>query len=410
MGAGRRLASLARFDALVLTSLVWFLAKYLRYSFPPLFGTLQGTYGVSNTVVGTAFTGLMLAYAAMQFPSGAVADRLGDVRVITAGAVVAAAGALSLTVSLPFAALVGGMVLVGLGTGAHKTVAVGLLSRAYPSRTGRALGAYDTFGAFGGIVAPAAVVALSATYGWRVAFTLGGVAGLVVAAAFVSRVPRRLPDSTGGQSDDGDDGAAGFRRYLTLFVDRRFTAFVAVAVLFSFAYNGVVAFLPLYLSDRAGLTPEFAGLLYSGLFAVSLVQPITGDLSDRVGTLPVIGATLALATIGLGGVLLLSAPLALAAAVLVFGIGGHGFRPVRGAYLVSVIPGDATGGTLGIVRTILMGIGAIAPAVVGFLSDRADFGVAFGLLVAALVASVALTGALAVGREAQATDGEARAE
>ena len=409
MAVRRRLASLGRFDALVLTSLVWFLAKYLRYSFPPLFGTLQDTYGVSNTVVGTAFTGLMLAYAAMQFPSGALADRLGDVRVITAGAVLAAAGALSLVVSLPFAALVGGMVLVGLGTGAHKTVAVGLLSRAYPARTGRALGVYDTLGAFGGIVAPAAVVALSTTYGWRTAFLLGGIAGIAVAAAFASRVPRRLPDSTAVRSDDGADGAAGFRRYLALFADRRFTAFVAVTVLFSFAYNGVVAFLPLYLSEEAGLTSEFAGLLYSGLFAVSLVQPITGDLSDRIGRLPVIGATLALAAVGLGAVLLASAPLALAAAVLVFGAGSHGFRPVRGSYLVSIIPGDATGGTLGIVRTLLMGVGAVAPAVVGFLSDRADFRVAFGLLVAALVASVVLTGALALDRGGRSAETEAGA-
>jgi MFS family permease len=402
------LGRLREFDALVLTSLIWFLAKYLRYSFPPLFGTLQETYGVSNTVVGSAFTGLMLTYAAMQFPSGALADRLGGVKVITAGAVVAAAGALSMLVSLPFAALVGGMLLVGLGTGAHKTVAVGLLSRAYPARTGRALGVMDTFGSFGGVAAPAAVVALSAAVGWRSVFLLGGVVGLLLAAGFAYRVPKRLPDSTSGRSDEGGrDGERGVRRYLTLFADRRFSTFVAVSVLFSFTYNGVVAFLPLYLTDAAGVSQGFASLLYSGLFVVSLVQPITGDISDRTGKLTVIGATLALATAGLGGLLLASAPLALGAAVLVFGVGGHGFRPVRGSYLVSVIPGDATGGTLGIVRTLLMGVGAVAPAVVGFLSDRTDFRVAFGLLVAALVAAVVLTGALAIDRGGRAGEAEA---
>ena len=75
----------ARFDALVVTALVWFLGKFLRYAFPPLFETIGTTYGVSRTVLGTAFTGLMLVYAAMQFPSGLLADRLGAVRVITAG-------------------------------------------------------------------------------------------------------------------------------------------------------------------------------------------------------------------------------------------------------------------------------------------------------------------------------------
>jgi fucose permease len=50
-------------------------------------------YGVSNTQLGLVFAGLMLGYAAMQFPSGALADRLGTVAAVTGGAVVAAAGA-----------------------------------------------------------------------------------------------------------------------------------------------------------------------------------------------------------------------------------------------------------------------------------------------------------------------------
>ena len=33
------LRRLGRFDALLLTSLIWFLAKFVRYAFPPLFVT-----------------------------------------------------------------------------------------------------------------------------------------------------------------------------------------------------------------------------------------------------------------------------------------------------------------------------------------------------------------------------------
>ncbi|MFC6730779.1 MFS transporter, partial [Natronoarchaeum mannanilyticum] len=152
------LRRLGRFDVLVLTSLLWFLAKFLRYAFPPLFGSLQTVYGVSNATLGTAFTGFMLAYAAMQFPAGLLADRFGSVRVITAGALVAIGAALVVVVDSPFAVLVLAMVVMGAGTGVHKTVAVELLSRTYPARTGRALGIFDTFGTFGGVVAPAGVV------------------------------------------------------------------------------------------------------------------------------------------------------------------------------------------------------------------------------------------------------------
>jgi len=92
----------------------------------------------------------MAVYALLQFPSGAIADRVGAVRVIALGAVVAGVGSLALLFDTPFAVLAGAMLVIGAGTGAHKTVAIRLLSRVYPVRTGRALGAHDTVGALGG--------------------------------------------------------------------------------------------------------------------------------------------------------------------------------------------------------------------------------------------------------------------
>jgi MFS family permease len=394
-GLRERVRGLAAFDALVLASLIWFLAKFLRYAFPPLFPTFQTEFGVSNSLLGTAFTVMMTVYALMQFPSGALADRLGAVKVVVAGAVVAALGALALVVPLPFLALVGAMLLVGLGTGAHKTVAVRLLSRTYPARTGRALGVLDTFGAFGGVVAPAAVVAVTARADWHALFLLAGVAGVVLATVFALRAPRRVPPPSDA---DGEAGGTDPRAYLSLFRDRRFTAFVAVTLCFSFAYNGAVAFLPLYLTDRAELPQATASLLYSSLFVVSLVQLVTGDLSDRVGRLPVIGATLGLAAVGLIALLVLgvSGPLALGVAVVALGLGSHGFRPVRGAYLAAVIPESVAGGGLGVVRTLLMGAGAIAPAIVGVVSDFVGFGAAFALLAVAMTAAALLTGVVAI--------------
>jgi MFS family permease len=406
---GERVRGLVEFDALLLTAALWFLAKFLRYAFPPLFPTFGTEFAVSNTLLGTAFTVMMTVYAAMQFPAGALADRLGAVTVVVAGAGVAAAGALALVVSLPFAALVGGMVLVGLGTGAHKTVAVRLLSRTYPAQTGRALGVLDTFGAFGGVVAPAAVVAVTARADWHALFLLG-LAGLLLAAAFAVRAPRRVPPPTAASETE-----TALRAYLRLFADGRFSAFVGVTLCFSFAYNGVVAFLPLYLTEQAGLSGTAASLLYSVLFLVSLVQLVTGDLSDRVGRLPVIGVTLGLAAVAsvalvaagadanaVGEPVVLAVDtgavrfgvdrslLSLGTIVVVLGLGSHGFRPVRGAYLSAVIPESVAGGGLGVVRTLLMGAGAVAPAVVGVVSDRRGFTAAFTLLAASMTLAVLL--------------------
>ncbi|MDQ2049030.1 MFS transporter [Natronolimnohabitans sp. A-GB9] len=389
---------LTHYDVLVVTAAIWFLAKFLRYAFPPLFDSFQMSYGVSNAVLGTAYTGFMLVYALMQFPSGVLADRFGSVGVITAGAVVAGVAALALLVESPFFVLVVAMLVIGAGTGAHKTVAVRLLSHAYPSRTGRALGVFDTFGTFGGVVAPAAIVAVTGVSyalgaSWRVIFLVAGLVGLSLAVAFRLRVPKRVPSATEGDAATSAASAIDLGQYTTLFRDWRFSVFALLTVLFSFTYNGFVAFAPLYLTQEAGLTDAAAGLLYSALFLASLVQLATGDLSDRVGRLPLIVGTLGLASVALIVFIVLTGvvgPVVLGAALIAVGIGSHGFRPVRGAYLMSAIPDEVAGGGLGVVRTLLMGAGAVAPAIVGVVSDVAGFQPAFGLLAASITAATVL--------------------
>jgi MFS family permease len=391
-----RLRGLGRFDAIVLTSGLWFLGKFVRFSVPPLFGRIAGVYQISATGLGSAFSGLLLVYAVLQFPSGLLADRFSSVTVVGTGAALAALGALALAVDAPLAVFIAAMVVIGAGTGTLKTVSVRLLSRAYPAQTGRALGVFDTFGALGGVAAPAAVVAFAGLpgvvgAGWRTTFLLAGIVGLATTAAFVSRVPARLPDASGGA--DGDGGVP-VREYAAMFRDWRFSAFVLAAILFAFAYNAVTAFLPLYLTREAGVGSATASLIFSALFAVSLVQLVTGEVSDRIGTLPVIVAMLVVASLGLASIVLLTGvagPLGLGVAAVCLGLGSHGYRPVRGAYLMSTIPSPVAGGSLGAVRTLLMAAGASSPAIVGLVSETVGFQPAFWLLTAALAVATALS-------------------
>jgi MFS family permease len=415
------LRRLRTYDVVVLTALLWFLGKFVRYAFPPLFGPLQVGYDVSNTAVGTAFTGFMLVYALMQFPSGAIADRVGPVPVIALGAGVAGVGSLALAVDAPFVALAGLMLVIGAGTGAHKTVAVRLLARTYPDRTGRVLGGHDTLGALGGVAAPAAVVlvltpppVLDALFAplsgadWRGLFVATGITALAAAAAFAVRVPARLSASAVAPTDADGDADPGVDAYLVAFRDPRLAAFVFVTVAFSFAYNGAVAFFPLYLSAVAGLSTSTASLIYAALFAATFVQLVSGDLSDRLGRLPVMAAALALASVALAVVVALGsdgsaltgryAPITLGALVVAFGLGSHGFRPVRGAFLVETLPDRLAGGGLGVVRTLLMGAGAFAPAVVGAIADRVGFRPAFAVLAGSLALAALVAAGLWVTR------------
>ncbi|WP_248516519.1 MFS transporter [Salinarchaeum laminariae] len=411
--------TIGRYDALLLASLLWFLAKLLRYAFPPLLETLGAEYDVSTAALGSAFTAFMLVYAAVQFPSGVLADRIGPVRVLVAGALIAAVGAFAVVVSGPFLALVGAMIFLGLGTGAHKTVAIGLLTRVYPARSGRALGVHDTFGTFGGVLAPAIVAMLlaSSVGDWRALFLVGGGVAVLLAGATAVRVPRHLhgadsaagdpsddhpSDGTSTEPADGTAHGPGLAAYAAPFRDPGVAGFVALTLCFSFAYSGVVAFLPLYLARVAGASTTTASLLYGLLFAVSVVQLGTGELSDRVGRLSVILATIGLATVALVALVLVpdvgpeiaGVPMGTAVVVAAFGIGSHGFRPVRAAHLESILPEALAGGGLGAVRTALMGAAAVSPAVVGIVADSASFRAAFALLLVALAAALVLAASL----------------
>jgi MFS family permease len=385
---------LAALDVLALTAGLWFLSKFLRYALPPLFPTLREVYTVSNTQIGLMFTGLMVGYAAMQFPSGALADRVGTVAVITGGAVVAAAGAAMLFLSPTFLVLVAAVVLIGIGTGSHKTVAITLLSTVYADRTGGALGVMDTVGESAGVVAPALVaVVLAAAVDWRLLFVGGAVAALALGLSLYRRIDAPRVEAANGDGDGTPDDA-GLREYLGVFRAPRFAVFAALTVLVGFVINGVVSFLPLYLTE-AGLSAGRASLLYSGYFVASAVQPFTGDVADRLGSLRVTTALLVVASGSLVGLILGSGTLALGAAVLGLGLGLHGFRPVRDAYLMDIIPDDVAGGTLGVVRTTMVGMGAAAPAAVGYVSDAASFRTAFlglaGLGTLSVVAAVGLS-------------------
>ncbi len=284
---GRVSTSFDTFDVLIITALIWFLGKFIRYVFPALFESLQGTYTVSTTVLGWTFSAFLVAYAVVQFPCGVLSDAFGTVWVISGGVLLASLTAMVLLFEVPFILFVVIMVVLRIGTGVHKTCAVQLLTSVYSSHRGRALGVFDTFGTFGGVIAPVAIVVAASVPGpfpgWRVLLFFTGSLGLLFAFSFIARVPRKLETTTSSVSGDGptlernSTSSTTWRSYVRLFDDEKFTIFLTSCVFFSFTYNGIVAFLPLYLIDEAGVSPTSAGILYSVLFVAGLAQSGQGN-------------------------------------------------------------------------------------------------------------------------------------
>lgn len=388
------------YELFLLTAGLWFLGKFVRYAFPPLFDELQGVYGVSSTETGIAYSAFFVLYAIMQFPSGALADRFGSVRVITTGAIVAGGGALWFLVTPPFAILAVAMAIIGAGTGAHKTVSIRLLSNVYPDHLGRALGVFDTIGTMGGVVAPLLIAAILAfgLGGWQGFFGATGGLFILGAVVFFLRMRRHsdLSDDTGET-----DRVLPWESYVKTFRRPRIISFALLTILVAFTYNGLVSFLPLMLTVEGDFSPAVSSVLYSVLFAASVVQIGSGEAADRFGPLRTLTVCLGGATLGLLGLLgvvsigggdlsVTVALVAVGAVVLLAGIGFHGYRPARDVYVISILPETTTGGTLGAIRTLLMGSAAVAPTAVGIMADQIGLFEAFVVVTAIAVSATTL--------------------
>ncbi|MFB6311890.1 MAG: MFS transporter, partial [Salinirussus sp.] len=80
-----------RSGALVALGLGWFFVLGLRFTVPALLPFITRDFPVSNAAAGGAITILWLTYAGMQFPAGALVDRVGERRLLTASAFLSAA-------------------------------------------------------------------------------------------------------------------------------------------------------------------------------------------------------------------------------------------------------------------------------------------------------------------------------
>lgn len=173
--------------------------------FTAVVSTFQEQYAITTVELGLAYSGLLFAYAVMQFPAGWVADRTGEVNVITAGGLVFVFSTLLIAISTTWAVLLGGILLIGLGTGGHKILSLPLLSKLYTDSQGRTLGVMDMVGQFGGVLAPSAIIlADQLGLNWRMIFTITAMVSLAFVISFHVRGQRRVSTVNDEHDEESD--------------------------------------------------------------------------------------------------------------------------------------------------------------------------------------------------------------
>ena len=113
-----------------------------RLALSPVVPDSADKHGTANALIGSVLTGMWLAYALTQFPSGMLADRFGDRFPIDLSTGGTGVSALVLAAAPTFWLFAAGAVCLGGVAGFHYSVGTALLTRIYDD-TGTAIGIHN---------------------------------------------------------------------------------------------------------------------------------------------------------------------------------------------------------------------------------------------------------------------------
>lgn len=376
-----------RRTVLSLCMLAFFATFFGRLVFSPVVPFITDDLGISNTQIGFGLTGMWLAYGLAQFPSGVLADRYGEKRII----LVSVGGTLlaSVLVALAplFAVFVVCVVLLGSVAGLHYSVATTLLSRTY-EEMGAAVGVHSMGAPLAGLTAPVAAAWVGVNYGWRPAVALTAVVALPVFVLFAWRIRPTEPR----QPDALIREQFAFETVRELLSRPPIAFTLGLAVVATFVVNGLISFLPTFLVEHRGLTPTLAGAVFSAYFVVrGGVQIGVGSISDRLGRDFALAGCMLASAVGL--LLLVAGPGRIAVVVGILAIGlGASYFPALDPRFLDELSASEQGTGFGLVRTIYVVTGATGSAGVGLFADSLSWATAFLILAGlSLVAFGALT-------------------
>ena len=374
-----------RHTVLALCTVAFFATMVGRLAISPVVPAITGEFGVSNALIGASLTGMWLSYALVQYPSGVLADRFGERRIVLA--LIAGTGVTSVAIAAAprFEVFFVAVVLLGAAAGFHFSVATALIARAFED-IGTPIAIHNAGGPAAGLVTPVGVSWIGVRYGWRPAVAVSALVAALAVALFARGVrptdPRR-PDLPVRDQ---------FRVRSLLAVLRRpeivFTG--VIAVLAEFAWTGIVSFLPTFLTAHRGYSSTLAGTLFAVYFvALGVLQVGVGALSDRYGRDAATGLCMCA---GIAGVSTLVAAPGLAAAavgVLLTGL-GMGWGAAVFPRFMDHLPETEHGTGFGLVRTAYLVAASTGSVTLGVLADAFGWAVSFGALVVVLAVVLCL--------------------
>jgi predicted MFS family arabinose efflux permease len=254
-----------------------------RFLVAPLLPLIILGLGLDDRQAGSLQSAFILIYALVSPVAGFLGDRASRLRVAAVGVALWSLATAGSGLASTFAVLLLFRALVGIGEATYTVVTPSILSDHYPpSRRGRALSTFYAAMPFGIAIGYVLGAQIGARYGWRPAFFVAGLPGLLCAAAllFLREPPR-------GRFDAPPEASAKLplRAFLRVLRARpSYFVNMAAQTISTFTMGGLGAWMPTYFVRERGLPVEKAGTVFGLLLLGTgfLGTVIGGQIGDRL--------------------------------------------------------------------------------------------------------------------------------
>ncbi len=375
------------------------LVNYIdRYVLPGVQEMVKSEFHVSDERLGSLATYFFLTYIIAAPATGWMGDHFPRKPLIVIGALFWSGVNLFTAMVHNFDALLVRHAALGIGEASFGIFGPAVLADFYPpEQRNRALTIFNVAIPVGAAIGYAAGAAIGQAHGWRSAFYVSAVPGLLLAVAilFFMKEPQRGGTDSAEEKAQGSRSESKANRYLGLLKNPAYMWATLGYAMSTFTIGGISTWIPTFLQRTAHQTAAHAG------FTIGAMTAVTGLLGTAAGGalaqkwikrdhralywVCALGAGLCVpfAVLCFFGPLKTMLPaLAMAQFTLFLGSG-----PVNAAIVNSVsaqVRATALAGQLFLIH--LLG-DVPSPRIIGFVSDRSNLSWGLGVTVLALVLS-----------------------